>query len=204
MQFRRGLKSRVFVPEQKTTQRGSCNGSSTQQQSKFCGRFGLHSAFPGRRPCQETQEEDSFFTPASSWTSDGGSRGGHVEVPRAAEPAAQRSGVAQRFAAGISAACRIHRAQFFDLILQALQLPAGKRDHHVRADHSRDGGHRPQAWTRSRALDLNLESMAPEVAALQTAITPRTSALVIAHLFGTRAPMRPLIDVAKTPWTLCV
>jgi len=39
--------------------------------------------------------------------------------------------------------------------------------------------------------------MAPEVAALQTAITPRTSALVIAHLFGTRAPMRPLIDVAK-------
>jgi len=71
-----------------------------------------------------------------------------------------------------------------------------ERDHHVALTIAR-WRTSPQAWTRSRALDLNLESMAPEVAALQTAITPRTSALVIAHLFGTRAPMRPLIDVAK-------
>src|SRR5262249_38734712 len=46
-------------------------------------------------------------------------------------------------------------------------------------------------------LDLNLETMAPEVAALEAAITPRTRALVIAHLFGTRTPMGSFIEVAK-------
>jgi len=115
---------RVFVPEQKPPARflqWKLNPAAKQVLRKVR----LHSAFPGRRPCQETQEEDSFFTPQAVGHPMAGSRGGHVEVPRAAEPAAQRSGVAAAFRGGISAACRIHRAQFFDLILQALQLPAG-------------------------------------------------------------------------------
>jgi decaprenylphospho-beta-D-ribofuranose 2-oxidase len=46
-------------------------------------------------------------------------------------------------------------------------------------------------------LDLNLEKLAPEVSAMEAAITPKTRAVVIAHLFGSRVDMDPIIAVAK-------
>jgi FAD/FMN-containing dehydrogenase/dTDP-4-amino-4,6-dideoxygalactose transaminase len=46
-------------------------------------------------------------------------------------------------------------------------------------------------------LDLNLSKLAPEVSAMEAAITPRTRAVVIAHLFGSRVDMDPFIAVAK-------
>jgi decaprenylphospho-beta-D-ribofuranose 2-oxidase len=46
-------------------------------------------------------------------------------------------------------------------------------------------------------LDLNLDKLAPEIPALEAAITPRSRAIVIAHLFGTRVDMGPIIEVAK-------
>jgi FAD/FMN-containing dehydrogenase len=46
-------------------------------------------------------------------------------------------------------------------------------------------------------LDLNLEKLAPEVTTMEAAITPKTRALVMAHLFGTRVDMDPFIAVAK-------
>jgi FAD/FMN-containing dehydrogenase len=46
-------------------------------------------------------------------------------------------------------------------------------------------------------LDVNLEKLAPEVSAMEAAITPKTRAVVIAHLFGSRVEMDPFIAVAK-------
>src|SRR5207245_9611596 len=46
-------------------------------------------------------------------------------------------------------------------------------------------------------LDLNLEKLAPEVSAMEAAITPKTRAVVIAHLFGSRAEMDAFIAVAQ-------
>ena len=46
-------------------------------------------------------------------------------------------------------------------------------------------------------LDLNLGKLAPELSAMEAAITPRTRAIVIAHLFGSRVEMEPFIAVAK-------
>lgn len=46
-------------------------------------------------------------------------------------------------------------------------------------------------------LDLNLETLAPEVSTMEAAITARTRALVLAHLFGTRLNVEPFIAVAK-------
>ncbi len=46
-------------------------------------------------------------------------------------------------------------------------------------------------------LDLAPDTMLPEPAALERAITPQTRALVVAPLFGARADLTPLIEVAK-------
>jgi decaprenylphospho-beta-D-ribofuranose 2-oxidase len=46
-------------------------------------------------------------------------------------------------------------------------------------------------------LDIESGTMAPEISAMESAITERTRAIVIAHLFGTRVPMGPVIELAK-------
>ena len=46
-------------------------------------------------------------------------------------------------------------------------------------------------------LDLNLQTLSPEVSSFASRITPRTRALVIAHLFGSLVPMDPFIETAK-------
>src|SRR5713101_1824169 len=46
-------------------------------------------------------------------------------------------------------------------------------------------------------LDIEGSTMAPEMATIESAITERTRAIVVAHLFGTRVPMGPVIELAK-------
>jgi FAD/FMN-containing dehydrogenase/dTDP-4-amino-4,6-dideoxygalactose transaminase len=46
-------------------------------------------------------------------------------------------------------------------------------------------------------LDIEGGTMAPEIATIESAITERTRAIVVAHLFGTRVPMGPVIELAK-------
>jgi decaprenylphospho-beta-D-ribofuranose 2-oxidase len=85
----------------------------------------------------------------------------------------------------------------FDLCLQALAFPPGSEiimsalTIREMPDIARKHGLVPIP------LDLNLETLAPEISAFESAITPRTRALVIAHLFGTRVPMEPFIAMAK-------
>lgn len=84
----------------------------------------------------------------------------------------------------------------FDLCLQALALPRGSEiimspTIGEMAAIARKHGLVPIP------LDLNIETLAPETYIFESAITPRTRGLVIAHLFGSRVPMDPLIVVAK-------
>ena len=46
-------------------------------------------------------------------------------------------------------------------------------------------------------LDIEGGTMAPEISTIEAAITERTRAIVVAHLFGTRVPMGPVIELAK-------
>ncbi len=53
-------------------------------------------------------------------------------------------------------------------------------------------------------LDLDVSRMAPRLDLLEGAITPRTRAVVVAHLFGTRVPMDPIVQVARRHGLLVV
>lgn len=92
----------------------------------------------------------------------------------------------------------------FDLFLQALALPPGSEivmsalTIREMADIARKHGLVPVP------LDLNIETLSPETSALESAITPQTRAIVIAHLFGSRVTMDPLIAVAKRHGLLVV
>jgi len=85
----------------------------------------------------------------------------------------------------------------FDLFLKAQGWPAGSEilmsalTIREMADIARKHGLVPVP------LDLNLDKLAPEVSAMEAAITRKTRAVVIAHLFGTRVDMEPFIAVAQ-------
>ena len=85
----------------------------------------------------------------------------------------------------------------FDLFLKAQAWPAGS-EILMSALTIREMGEIARKYGLVPVpLDLNLEKLAPEVSAMEAAITPRTRALVMAHLFGTRVDMDPFIAVAK-------
>jgi perosamine synthetase len=46
-------------------------------------------------------------------------------------------------------------------------------------------------------VDLDVDTAAPDMASLRRAITPAARAIVVAHLFGARIPMDPIVTVAK-------
>ena len=46
-------------------------------------------------------------------------------------------------------------------------------------------------------LDLDLDTMGPQLDVLRRAITPATKAIVVAHLFGGRVPMEPILALAR-------
>jgi FAD/FMN-containing dehydrogenase len=85
----------------------------------------------------------------------------------------------------------------FDLFLSAQGWPAGSEilmsalTIREMADIARKHGLVPVP------LDLHLGKLAPEASTMEAAITPKTRAVVIAHLFGTRVNMEPFIAVAK-------
>ncbi len=46
-------------------------------------------------------------------------------------------------------------------------------------------------------VDLDMDRLAPKLDKMRQAITPRTKAIVVAHLFGSRVPMEPILDIAR-------
>lgn len=85
----------------------------------------------------------------------------------------------------------------FDLVLQALALPAGSE---VLFSALNIKG-MPKIARRHALVpvpvDLELGRMAPDVASIERAITPATRALVVAPLFGTRLDLAPVLAVAR-------
>jgi dTDP-4-amino-4,6-dideoxygalactose transaminase len=85
----------------------------------------------------------------------------------------------------------------FDLCLQALEFPEGSEivmsalTIREMADIVRKNGLVPVP------LDLELETLAPAISTVESAVTLKTRAIVVAHLFGTRVPMDPIVELAK-------
>jgi perosamine synthetase len=46
-------------------------------------------------------------------------------------------------------------------------------------------------------VDLDVSRLAPKLEAIRRAITPATRAIVVAHLFGTRIPLEPILQIAR-------
>jgi dTDP-4-amino-4,6-dideoxygalactose transaminase len=85
----------------------------------------------------------------------------------------------------------------FDLLLAALKLPAGSEVllsamtlGHM-ADIVREHGLVPVP------VDLDPETMAPDLDALERGIRPETRVLVVAHLFGGRCRMERLVEICR-------
>jgi len=85
----------------------------------------------------------------------------------------------------------------FDLLWQVLQLPPGSEVlvSALTIPHMIDILCEHQLVPIP--IDVDLDSMAPRVELMQQAITPRTRAVVVAHLFGSRFPLEPVIELAR-------
>jgi perosamine synthetase len=85
----------------------------------------------------------------------------------------------------------------FDLLLAALELPAGSEvlmSAVTIADMVRIVEHHGLTPV---PLDLDLSTLAPRPEAIEAAITPRTRAILVAHLFGARVPLAPILEIAR-------
>ncbi len=85
----------------------------------------------------------------------------------------------------------------FDLLLDQLQLPAGSEvlvSAANVADMTRIIEHH---GLMPVPVDLDVRRMAPTAEQLGRAVTPATRAILVAHLFGSRVPMQPIVEIAK-------
>jgi len=85
----------------------------------------------------------------------------------------------------------------FDLCLGALGLPAGSEILMSALTIKEMVNIAKHHGLVPVPLDIESRTLAPEIATIEDAITERTRAIVIAHLFGTRMPMGPVIELAK-------
>jgi decaprenylphospho-beta-D-ribofuranose 2-oxidase len=85
----------------------------------------------------------------------------------------------------------------FDLCLGALGLPAGSEILMTALTIPEMVNIAKRHGLVPIPLDINGGTMAPDIFTIEAAITERTRAIVIAHLFGTRVPMGPVIELAK-------
>lgn len=118
-------------------------------------------------------------------------------------PAAVADALEQRWTGPSGLACLSVRSGF-DLLLSALDLPAGSEilmsavtipdmvrivDHHGLV---------------AVPIDLDLDTLAPQLEAIEAAISRKTRAIVVAHLFGSRVPLAPILEIARRHELLCI
>ena len=92
----------------------------------------------------------------------------------------------------------------FDLCLGALGLPAGSEILMSALTIKEMVNIAKHHGLVPIPLDIESETLAPEITTIEDAITERTRAIVIAHLFGTRVPMGPVIELAKKHGVLVI
>jgi dTDP-4-amino-4,6-dideoxygalactose transaminase len=92
----------------------------------------------------------------------------------------------------------------FDLLLQALALPSGS-EILVSAVTIRDMVRIIEHHGLAAApLDLDMDSLSVRAGDIARRAGPRTRALLVAHLFGSRMPMEPLIRAARSRGLLVI
>ncbi|MDA0652775.1 MAG: aminotransferase class V-fold PLP-dependent enzyme, partial [Proteobacteria bacterium] len=84
----------------------------------------------------------------------------------------------------------------FDLLLQALDLNEGDEVLFSALNIRGMVTIARRAGLMPVPVDLDIAHMAPSIENLRAAITPKSKVLVVAHLFGTRLDMQPLVDFA--------
>ena len=92
----------------------------------------------------------------------------------------------------------------FDLLLDALALEPGDEVAFSAVTHPDMVGIAEAHGLRPLPVDLDAETLAPRPDAFERAITPRTRLIVVAHLFGGRAELAPIVDVARRHGQLVV
>ena len=85
----------------------------------------------------------------------------------------------------------------FDLLFSALELPAGSEVLMTAVTISDMVRVVEHHGLIPMPIDLELSTLAPRPEAIEAAITPRTRAIVVAHLFGARVPLKPILEVAR-------
>jgi dTDP-4-amino-4,6-dideoxygalactose transaminase len=92
----------------------------------------------------------------------------------------------------------------FDLLLAALELPAASEilmSALTIPDMARIVEHHGLVPV---PVDLDPATLAPTPETIRSAITPAARMVVVAHLFGSRVPMGPILDLARSLGLLCV
>ncbi len=85
----------------------------------------------------------------------------------------------------------------FDLLLQALALPTGSEVLVSAVNHPDMVSIIEQHGLRVIPVDLDLETLAPRKELLERAVSPRTRAILVAHLFGGRVDLGPIADFTR-------
>ncbi len=92
----------------------------------------------------------------------------------------------------------------FDLLLQALQLPVGSEI----IMSAMNIGHMEEIVRQHHCVpvvvDIDLDTLAPSAANLETAISSQSRIFVIAHLFGAIAPIEPYVEICQRHHILLV
>jgi len=98
--------------------------------------------------------------------------------------------------AGQGLACRSVRSGFH-LLLEALDLPAGSEVLVSAVTHPDMARILEAHGLVAVPVDLDIPTLAPRLELAERLVTPRTRAMLVAHLFGGRVAMDPLADFAK-------
>src|SRR5450759_432681 len=98
--------------------------------------------------------------------------------------------------AGEGLACRSVRSGFH-LLLDSLALPAGTEVLVSAVTHPDMVRILEAHGLVAVPVDLDIATLAPRLDLAERLVTPRTSAMLVAHLFGGRVDMNPLADFAK-------
>jgi hypothetical protein len=98
--------------------------------------------------------------------------------------------------AGEGLACRSVRSGFH-LLLDSLALPAGTEVLVSAVTHPDMVRILEAHGLVAVPVDLDIATLAPRLDLAERLVTPRTAAMLVAHLFGGRVDMNPLADFAK-------
>ncbi len=115
-------------------------------------------------------------------------------LPADREAAQQR--LEEQWSPGAALACHAVRSGF-DLLLTALAWPTG---HEILFSALNVKGMVKIAERHGLQpvpVDLRVDTMGPDLEALERAITPRSRAILVAHLFGARLDLVPLMAIAR-------